>query len=100
MDICLFTQDEMGPAWQEVLGDRKLKVGVVADFGFADAQIAFMAFEDGSYEVGHGECLRPYWRHYSGSDEAEARGAWAQHVGRFSDLSEYELLQQLHGLID
>jgi len=98
IEIVRVPQDEMGPAWQGVLGDTTLKTCVAADFGFADAVICFMEFEDGDYEVGHGECLRPYDILYEGRDREEAIGVWAQHVGRLSTLTEYEVLQRFHSL--
>lgn len=81
MDIITVTRDEMGPAWDDVIGDRNLISCAVADFGFADAQVVLMTFVDG-YEVGHGECMRPYSVLYKGNDLKKAVDAWVEHIAR------------------
>lgn len=73
--------EELGQdPWLEVIGDRKFKCGVIADFGLGDAVVAFLEFEDDTFEVGHGECMRPYQQIYLGSDRGEASSKFVKYV--------------------
>lgn len=42
------------------------------NFGFAEEVIGFVEYKDGSFEVGIGECLRPYDHLYAGEDDEAA----------------------------
>jgi len=60
------------PGWGKVIGERKVVTAAACDAGFAEETILFLAFEDGTFEVGMGESLRPYNQVYKGSDEEVA----------------------------
>ena len=69
-DICKLSQ-----SWFEIVGDRRLISGTFADFGMAEECIWLLEFVSETcsptYEVGIGECLRPYIQLYVG-DNSEA----------------------------
>lgn len=93
MELYRVTKREMGPGWKEVIGERKMYDAIVADYGMGDAQVVLMTFkgeptvdENGkstwtpTYEVGTGECMRPYLQHYVGNDLEEATCAFFQEI--------------------
>jgi len=43
MQIYSVKKDDLGPSWLDVIGERELAEAVWADFGFPDAQIAFIS---------------------------------------------------------
>jgi hypothetical protein len=76
-DFEVTATDELeGGAWANVVGERKLKKATFAEFGFAEEVIALLKFEDGSFEVGIGESLRPYQQLYEGDDPEAAIIEW------------------------
>lgn len=64
--IDLVSYEQMGPSWKEIVGKRDLTEAAYCAFGPAEEIICLMRFGDGSYEVGQGECVRPYIPHYKG----------------------------------
>ena len=66
----------MSGGWREIAGDRKVTKAAFIDFGLGDQCTAYLEFDDGTYEVGTGEVLRPYDRLYQGTDCDKARAAF------------------------
>jgi len=60
--------EKIGPEWVSVIGDRTVSMIHACEFGLAEETIACLIFDDGTCEVGIGECMRPYSRLYLGSD--------------------------------
>lgn len=71
-----FANGDVGEAWREVVGDRKLEGVIYAEFGLAEETVAMLIFADGSREVGMGESLRPYDIRYQGDNAEEAASAF------------------------
>jgi hypothetical protein len=73
------TTDELSDSWDvEVVGKRVKEFisGIFVNFGMGEECIGFLTFKDSetkySFEVGVGECLRPYDQLYFGDDENKA----------------------------
>ena len=60
------------PGWSVIIDERELHSAIYVEYGIAEEVIALLEFKDGSFEVGIGECLRPYNELYSGEDREEA----------------------------
>jgi len=81
---------EIGPEWGEVVGTRRLKSVIAVEYGLAEETIALLTFEphvEGgpadepeTYEVGIGECLRPYSRLYEGTSLEDATFAFLEAI--------------------
>jgi len=82
--------DDLGEAWKVVVGSRKVKQVVTAEFGFAEEVLAMLRFVDGSFETGVGEALRPYRRIYQGNSELAAYDAFLKELLDLSYLEEEE----------
>ena len=67
-DIGSCKKEDVGDGWKEIIGDREVKEIIYCEFGVGEECIGFMKFEDGSYEVGVGECLRGYYEVSKGDD--------------------------------
>lgn len=65
-------EDIEGSAWAEIVKGRGFKEGIAADFGIGEECYALLEFEDGTFEVGVGEALRPYLQLYLGKDRGIA----------------------------
>ncbi len=71
------TTDELqrlvGEQWADLIGDRILERAHFIDYGFAEECIGWLQFDDGTHEVGVGECVRGYHQLYAGDsyDAAE-----------------------------
>ena len=59
-------------SWSTIIGERELHSAIYVEYGIAEEVIALLEFKDGSFEVGIGECLRPYNKLYSGKDREKA----------------------------
>lgn len=104
--------DEVGDLWRVVIGERRFVEALNADFGLGDMQVAKLTFDDGpavvdgveqeyhnfSYEVGVGECLRPYIQIYQGDDAEEATKHWLKCIAEYTNfiapLDEVHLLDE------
>jgi len=62
---------ELSPSWKEIVDKREFTSGTFANFGLAEECIGLLEFKD-SFEVGLGECLRPYIQLYIGEDASMA----------------------------
>ena len=73
---------EMGPAWNSVIGGRKVKKIFNSDFGLGDMSVSLIAFDDGTFEVevGVGEAMRPYNCLYEGNDPEKAADVYINFV--------------------
>jgi hypothetical protein len=73
-DLTIETTTELDPAsaWADVIAGRDLRQATAAEFDLAEETIALLEFTDGTYEVGVGECLRPYCQVYAGADRDQA----------------------------
>ncbi len=69
-----------GSAWEGIVGDRPLKVITVVEYGLAEEVIAMIEFQDGTFEVGIGESLRPYDLLYQGCDLELASRAFLEAI--------------------
>jgi len=70
---------DIGPEWWEIVGKRRLKSVICVQYGMAEETIVLLTFnettldpKDDTYEVGIGECLRPYDQRYTGPSLEEA----------------------------
>jgi hypothetical protein len=73
-------ENEWGEGWAEVVGDQKVIQAAFCEFGFAEESIGVLFFESGKCVVGVGECLRPYYEVYTGTDQKEAFEAFWKEV--------------------
>lgn len=74
--------------WSEIVGERKLLQAQFADFGLGDMSVGLLQFADETYEVGVGECLRPYRQLYLGTDLEQASEKFVLYVASFFDEDE------------
>lgn len=83
----VLARDDIGPGWDEIIGDRYLDRLVAGEFAMAEEVIGFLQFrtEPATYEVGVGQAMRPYRCLYVGSDFTDALNmfwkAVATHAG-------------------
>jgi len=79
MGVC--KPEDLGEgSWSEVVGKRKLYAAIHVEFGLAEEVIGFLEFEDGTFEVGIGECLRPYDLRYAGKEREKASQAFIEAI--------------------
>jgi hypothetical protein len=70
--IAVTNTEDLSESWnEEVVADRKFISGTFAEFGMAEECVGFLELgskDKLTYEVGVGECLRPYRQVYLGED--------------------------------
>jgi len=81
LDVIELDDDiDVGPAWAGIIGEREVRKIFNTDFGLGDMSVSLIAFQDGSFEVGVGEALRPYDELYRGNDANEATEAYVSFI--------------------
>lgn len=75
-------EDDLSEEWKSVVQGRPFSDIVAFDHDFGEGATALILFEDGSFEVGRGEPLRPYTVLYAGKNEWRA---WEEFLHAFLD---------------
>lgn len=87
MELYPVKKADLEEEWLPIIGSRELVTCIMGDAGFVDAQIALLEFKDTqdehSFEVGIGECMRPYVKLYEGDSLEAASKIWMTEVSKY-----------------
>jgi hypothetical protein len=68
--------EDVGMEWKAQVNFHDIKEGTFVSFGTGEEVIGHLEMEDGTFEVGIGEALRPYIQLYNGDNAVLATDAF------------------------
>ena len=78
--------EKLSPSWFEIVGERRFVSGTFVGFGMAEECIGLLEFVSETcsptFEVGVGECLRPYILLYKGDNGATASKIFIDEINK------------------